>query len=102
MALCALRTKPKVRPEAGRHNALPLRDGRSLRCQRLAILARHGVALPQAARQGCAPQGLTGKQQMWKGFGWALDQPEALPHRAIIIPCGYSPITSPSFISRTS
>ena len=37
--------------------ALTLQDGRSLRCQGLAIFARHGVARPQADRRTVARWG---------------------------------------------
>ena len=74
-------------PAAGRYrqSALRLRDGRSLRCP-CGSQSANGTELPcrRHLRSRGSPPG-SGAQQMWKGCGWALDQPATLPHRTIII-----------------
>ena len=67
----------ELRPRSGRTNTMPCGFGTGAVCDApVARNLRTARSCPAEGRpKGSAPQGLTGKKKMWKGSGWALDQP---------------------------
>ena len=74
LGMCPSRQR---RPRSGRTNTMPCGFGMCAVCNALRArnLRTARSCLAEGRPKGSAPQGLTGNKKMWKGSGWALDQP---------------------------